>query len=138
MLNCFKYFVIYILEQNFPKNQTETFWTMSNCFKYSVIYILGYWSKKNQIRKIVNFYKDFSIISSLHVFSVPKRQDIHKYFWTISNLCVAKFFNTTDAHSNYFSVKIGSISYFSSSDIQKFHHLLGCHAISINSSFNSF
>ena len=32
------------------------------------------------------------------------------------------------------SIKIGSISFFSSSDTQKFHHLLGCHNTDINSS----
>ena len=31
-------------------------------------------------------------------------------------------------------MKISSTSFLSSSDIQKFHHLLGCHAIGINSS----
>ena len=33
---------------------------------------------------------------------------------------------------------IESISFFSSLDTEKSHHLLGCHTISINSSFNSF
>ena len=32
------------------------------------------------------------------------------------------------------SIKIGSISFFSSSDTQKFNHLLGCHTTDINSS----
>ena len=34
--------------------------------------------------------------------------------------------------------KIGSIPFFSSSDMQKFHHLLRCHAIGINSSLIFF
>ena len=33
-----------------------------------------------------------------------------------------------------FSVKISSISFFSSSDMQKSHHLLGSHSIDISSS----
>ena len=36
------------------------------------------------------------------------------------------------------SINIGSISFFSSSDTYQSHHLLGCHATCINSSFNSF
>ena len=68
-------------------------------------------------------------------FSVPKWQDINKDFWSISNISVAKCFNATDAH---YSVKIVFICFFSSSEMQKFYHLLGCHVIRINSSFNSF
>ena len=37
-----------------------------------------------------------------------------------------------------FSINIGSISFFSSSDTHQSHHLLVCHATGINSSFNSF
>ena len=37
-----------------------------------------------------------------------------------------------------FSIKIDSISFFSTSDMQKFHHLLGCHAIGINPSLIFF
>ena len=36
------------------------------------------------------------------------------------------------------SINIGSISFFSSSDMHHSHHLFGCHATGINSSFNSF
>ena len=36
------------------------------------------------------------------------------------------------------SVKIGSISFFSSSNMQKFHHFLGCHAVKINFSLIFF
>ena len=45
---------------------------------------------------------------------------------------------TTDIHFHNSSLSIMSISFFSSSDTQKSHHLLGCHAIGINFSFNSF
>ena len=42
---------------------------------------------------------------------------------------------TTDVHQKHFSVTIVSISFFSSFDMKKFYHLLGCHAIGINSLF---
>ena len=45
---------------------------------------------------------------------------------------------TTDAHFYNPSVKVGSISFFSFSDMQKFHHLFGCHAIGINYSLIFF
>ena len=41
---------------------------------------------------------------------------------------------TIDAHWKHYSIKIGSISFLSTSDMQKFHHLLGCHSVGINSS----
>ena len=41
-------------------------------------------------------------------------------------------------HTHYkFSINIGSISFFSSSDTQQSHHLLGCGVTGINSLFNS-
>ena len=63
--------------------------------------------------------------------------DIHKDYWTMSSLCdkMARY-----SHMVYcwcalkkFSVKIGSISFVLSSDMQKFHYLLGCHTTGINS-----
>ena len=36
------------------------------------------------------------------------------------------------------SINIGSISFFSPSDMHQSHHLLGCHATGINSLLNSF
>ena len=45
---------------------------------------------------------------------------------------------TTDTHFYGCSINIGSISFFSSSDMHQFHHLLGCHGTAINSSLNSF
>ena len=41
-------------------------------------------------------------------------------------------------HKKHYSVKIGSISFFSSADMQKYYHLLGFHIIGINSSLNIF
>ena len=55
----------------------------------------------------------------------------------------AKCFNTpilytTDTHFYNFLINVGSISFFSSSDMHQSHHLLRCHAIGISSSHNSF
>ena len=41
-------------------------------------------------------------------------------------------------HFCNFSIKIGSIYFFSSSDTDQSHYLLGFHTTRINSSFNSF
>ena len=51
---------------------------------------------------------------------------------------VAKCFNTLKLYTLKALVKIGSISFFSSSDMQKFYHCLGYHAIVINSLFKFF
>ena len=45
---------------------------------------------------------------------------------------------STDVHFYNPSVKIGSTSFFSSSDMQKFHNISGCQAIGINSSLVFF
>ena len=55
----------------------------------------------------------------------------------------AKCFNTPMSYTTgalFYnpSVKIGSIYFFSSSGMQKLHHLLGCQAIGINSSLIFF
>ena len=47
-------------------------------------------------------------------------------------------FYTTDAHFCSPSVKIGFISFFSSPDMQNFHHVLGCQAVGINYSLIIF
>ena len=44
----------------------------------------------------------------------------------------------TKTHFYNFSINIGSISFFSSSDMHQFHHLSGYHATGINSLLNSF
>ena len=54
-------------------------------------------------------------------FSVPKYFDISILYTTEIG-----FYNPL--------VEVGSISFFSSSDTQKFHHILGCQATGINSS----
>ena len=87
----------------------------------------------------MNYIKSLCIIFILNCFkyfetSWRKKSDkkIHTQFF------VPKYFNTSILQTTnpYFynpSVKIGSISFFSSFDIRKFHHLLACHNTGINS-----
>ena len=86
-------------------------------FRYFLIYILGQNVSKNQAKKILNYIKSSCIILCGKMF---------QYFYTI------------DAHLKHCSVKIGSTSFLSSSDMQKFHHLLGFYVIDIISSLNFF
>ena len=89
------------------------------------------------------------------------QEKIHKDFWIILVL-YTQFFNKNvlmpqnvliipksilptysvrKCFNNYIynsSINIGSISFFSSSDIHQSHHLLGYHTTGINSSLNSF
>ena len=74
-----------------------------NCFKYFEIF----WQKKNRRANLSKFF-------------VQKYINISILYITNSN-----FFNP--------SVKIGYISFFSPSDSQIFHYLLGCHPAGINS-----
>ena len=73
-------------------------------------------SQKNQTRKILNYIK------SSYIMSVSKWLGIYKEFWTMSCFCqqfsVAKCFNTSKLHTTdaHYSVKIGFIYLFSSSD----------------------
>ena len=76
-----------------------------NCFKYFQIYILGQMSQENLKRKL---YQVLTYDSSM------------TYFILLM-------------HLKHYSVKANSISFFSSSDMQRFHHFLGCHTIVINS-----
>ena len=87
-----------------------------NCFKY-----FGAKCFKNQTRKLYQV-----------VFSMLKWLDTHKYFWTISILC-SKMFQYF--HIIYIKRLISKnrFYFFSSYDMQKFHHLLRCHDIGINS-----
>ena len=64
-------------------------------------------------------------------------QKIHTQF-SVQNYFNTSILYTTDKHFYNPSVKIGFISFISSSDTKKFHHLLGYHATGINSSFNYF
>ena len=111
----------------------ETFCLLGygNVFSPKFIKVLNY------IKSLcITFYAKF--IKFFETFW-PKKSDkkIHTPF------SVPKFFNllvlyTTDAHFYNPSVKIDFVSFFSSSDTHKFLHLLGCHAIGINSSLIFF
>ena len=59
--------------------------------------------------------------------------------WYSQRFQVVKCSNTPKLYTlKASSVKIGSISFFSCSDMQKWHHFLGCHVIGINSSLAFF
>ena len=86
--------------------------------------ILRQTSQKQKRKQIVRFIKILNYIKWLY---------IHK------NFQVSKVLNTSILYTlKALLSKIGSISSFSSSDMQKFYYPLGCLAIGINSSFNSF
>ena len=79
---------------------------------FSSIYFDTFVSKSEK-KKIELFTKIFEL------YQVLKWPDIHKILLN----CI---------HYKYYSIKIGSISFFPSSGTQIFHHLLGCHNIDIN------
>ena len=86
------------------------------------------------------FMYNFLCWIDLNIFKHFDQKILQENSYTIF---VPKCFNTPtlytiDAHFYNPSQKIGFISFSSSSDTQKFHHLLGWHATGINSSFNSF
>ena len=82
---------------------------MLNCFKCFFNIYFGTKCLKYQIRKT---------ISSLHVWKCPNTLKLY----ALKPLLV----------------KIGFVSFFSSSNMQKLYHLLGCHAIGMNSSLIFF
>ena len=93
-----------------------------------------YWSK--------GIETSWNYIKSLCIIFIP---NWFKYFdqKNQSQSSVPKCFNTPILHTtnaDFYSrpVKTGSIFFFSSSDMQKFHHLLGYRAIGINSSVITF
>ena len=96
----------------------ETFFPLKH------ILVWEYWNILNYIKSLciifmLNWFEHFDQKIETK-FSVPKR------FNTL-------ILYTTDTHFYNPSLKIASISFFSSSDTQKLHHLLGCQAIGINS-----
>ena len=113
-----------------------------------IVHKWGYWnillSKTCFCLKVLNhiWIKNCLILKFIHRLDIA--QNLFK-FWArnVSIVQEAQFVNTsiwytTDTHFYKSSIKIGSISFFPSSDAQKFHHLLGCHAIDINSSLIYF
>ena len=95
-------------KKNFQMNYISSFY-VSNCFKCFLLHILGQNVTKIRQEKI----------------------------WTISSGKMFQYFHIVYIPKHY-SVKIVSISFFSSSDMQKFHHVLWCLTIGINFSFNFF
>ena len=117
-----------------------------------LIYILvwGYWNILSpKFIRFLNYIKSLCIIFMLNWFiffiqksgnfllknvSIPSDQNMSRQTKCFYN----NILHTTDARFYISSVKIGSISFFSSSDKRQFHHLFGCQAIGINSVFNFF
>ena len=88
----------------------------------------------NYIKSLcIIFYAKLIFVLNFETFwSKKSEKKIHTQFF------IQKCFNTpvlytTNAHFYNPSVKIGSISFLSSSDRQNLHHLLGCHATGIGS-----
>ena len=68
-----------------------------------------------------------------------RRSPILYYQWTLQqNVSISPYCILPTQTFITPSRNTGSISFFSSSDRQQSHHLLGCHATDINSSFDSF
>ena len=134
------------------KIRQETFWTISslhelNCFRYFLIHILRWNVSKKSGKKNFEPYLVFRcwivLNFSWYVLGCldPKKSDKKKPLNYIKSLC-QKCFNTyilytIDALKALLS-KDWFYFFFLISDKKKLHHLLACHTISINSSFNSF
>ena len=118
-------------------------------YQYTRLCKTSFWNVKSSIQN-----KGISTFPPWDIFGLESIST----FWTISSLCVLsclKYFLmyilgeivTKLDKKNYinfsffqihYSVRIGYISFFSSSNMQKFHHPLGCHATGINSSLIFF
>ena len=125
---------------------------MLNCFKYFQIYILGQISQKRigQEKKL-NYMK-----SSCIIFLVKMTRYLQRLLNYIKSLCVKitrysqRFLNYIKSLCNKMFQHFHIIytlkpllsknrfffSFFSSTDMEKFHHLVRYHATSINSSFS--
>ena len=69
----------------------------------------------------------------------PKMCQYHLKNMTQGTKCFSTpMLYTIDVYFYNLSEKMGSISFFSSSEMQQFHHLLGCHTIGHNSSLIFF
>ena len=114
-----------------------TFWPLQTYFATWVIF----WSEhietslnKNCVMFCLKYLNQFSI----KTWSSSKYDPDSKICSQGAKFFISSIMYTTDTQFYNSSINIGSISYFSSSDMQQFHHLLGCHAIAINFSLNSF
>ena len=81
---------------------------------------------------IIKYFKYFEIF-----WSKKSDKKIHTQF-SLPKCFNISMLSTTDAYFYNLPVKIGSISFFSSSDTLNIHNFLRCYAIDINSSFNLF
>ena len=90
--------------------------------------------KKNQTKKIELYQNDLIFTKMWVLYQVTKRLGIHKRFQVLKCANTLKLYTS----KKHYSVKIGSVSFYSFSDIQKIHHLLGCHAFGTKSLFIIF
>ena len=82
MVNCFKYFLTYVLGQNISKLDNKFLKLSSlyvlSCFKYFQTYILEQMSQEFRQEENLNY---------IYIY----KKNIHKDIWTISSLCVSKW-----------------------------------------------
>ena len=105
----------------------ETFFPLEH------ILVWRYWKILNlKSIKILNYIKPLCIIFILNWF---KHFDQKTQITFVQKCFNTLIFYNTNAHTLLQPLnKNWTISFFTSSDMQKFHHLLGCHPTGINSS----
>ena len=107
---------------------------VEKCCPLGHILVWRYW----KFIKIVNYIKSFCIIFYAKFFRIFLNILTKKVRQENSHNVNTSILYTTNAHFYNPSGKIGSTSFVSSSDTQKFHYLLGYHTTGINSSLHSF
>ena len=143
MQNCFNYFKIYIIHKRIGKlwsrdtsdirvlahfqlktDKELIYQNIVNIFKYVVLEI---WLKKSDKKNIWTNHKDFWTISSVKMTRFLQRFQ------------VAKGPNTSILYTWKALLSKNRFNFFTStSHMHKFHHLLGCYPIGINSSLIFF
>ena len=87
---------------------------------YGYIWVLAHAEPKNQTRKIfLNIHFETKCLKK----SGKKNFELYQVLCIIYCCKMFQYFHTTDAHRKHYSVKIGFISFLSSSDKRKLHHL---------------
>ena len=129
----------------FRLGSISIFWSISSlcvliCFKYFLIYVLRLnVSQSNQKNSELNqiFMHNFLCQNDKIFIKIFKLWQVFVYNFLFQNVPTNFKLCTADALKALLS-KNRFYFFFSSSDMQKFQHLLGCYATSINSSFKSF
>ena len=117
VLNCFIYFLVYF------GTKYQKFWTYKVVMCWIVLnrYFDTYFSEKWD-KKIIIIIIDFIFRKIFDLYQVIFSKDFKCQNIPIQSNCI---------HQKHYLVKISSISFSSFSNMQKFHHLLGCLAIGI-------